>query len=200
VGKNQSPIDIQSKNIIEAELKPLEIHYDVNTTEIVNNGHTLQMNVEPGAYLMAEGKRFELLQFHMHSPSEHLVDGKSFPLELHFVHRSEEGEIAVIGVLFKQGDHHLSVGRIEDIAPQTGEAVPLKMELDELMTADEVESYYRYSGSLTTPPCTEGLRWYIWPSVVTVSKEQIDTYVDLIGFDARDAQPMNARFVLFADD
>lgn len=198
-GKNQSPIDIQTKDVVTAELQPLELHYDVNSTEVVNNGHTLQMNVEPGAYMMAEGVRFELLQFHLHSPSEHLVDGKAYPLEIHFVHRSKAGEIAVVGVLFEEGDHHPSVTHIEDIAPKIGESIPFKAPLTQLVAEKELTSYYRYGGSLTTPPCTEGLRWYIWPSVMTVSSEQIDTYVEMIGFDARDAQPMNARFVLFSE-
>ncbi len=199
VGSNQSPIDIRKENIVKADLTPLHLNYQVQTTEIVNNGHTLQINVEKGAYLEVDGQRFELAQFHMHSPSEHTIDGDHYPLELHFVHYSPEGEVAVLGILFKEGERHPSVTRVEDVAPAKGERAALRFALTDLVKKSEIPSYYRYSGSLTTPPCSEGLRWFLWPALIEVSKEQIDAYVKLIGHDARNVQPLHGRMVLFAE-
>ena len=199
LGKNQSPVDIRKESIVKAELAPLRLHYQVQTRDIVNNGHTLQVNVEPGAYLEVDGMRFDLLQFHMHSPSEHTIEGRHYPLELHFVHRSEDGSTAVLGVLFQEGDQHPTVARVQDIAPARDSAAPLQFALTDLVTRDEITSYYRYSGSLTTPPCSEGLRWFLWPALIEVAKEQIDAYVKLIGQDARTPQPLNGRMVLFTE-
>ena len=201
VGKNQSPINIETSKIIDAKLQPLEFNYHGETTEIINNGHTLQANVTPGSVLKIEGHEFELKQFHMHSPSENQIDGESFPLELHFVHVSAEGQVAVFSELFREGEAYPTLVDINDIAPkEAGKSAPFVAKLADLLPRTEgaLSSYYRYSGSLTTPPCTEGLRWYVLPMVKTVSKEQVQKYVDLIGKDARPTQPLNARKVLHA--
>lgn len=199
IGKNQSPVDIRKESIVKADLEPLRLNYQVQTRDIVNNGHTLQVNVEPGAYLEVDGVRFQLEQFHMHSPSEHTIEGRHYPLELHFVHRAADDSLAVLGVLFNEGQQHPTVARVEDIAPAKGNTAPLSFALTDLVKISEITSYYRYSGSLTTPPCSEGLRWFLWPALIEVSKEQIDAYVKLIGEDARSPQPLNGRMVLFTE-
>lgn len=194
IGVNQSPIDIV--NPIEAELAPILVRYQGSTTNVVNNGHTLQVNVEPGSWLKAEGDRFQLLQFHFHSPSEHHVEGKSFPLEAHFVHANASGELAVVGVLFEEGVKKSVVSAIEAAAPSKKEgSAPFEIKLDRVEFHPKSEPYFRYNGSLTTPPCTEGVRWYVLQSTATVTAEEVKTFLDQIGPDARDPQPLNARII-----
>jgi carbonic anhydrase len=195
VGLNQSPIDIV--NPIEAELAPIQRSHRGSTTSLVNNGHTLQVNVQPGSWLTAEGLKFELLQFHFHSPSEHRIQGESFPLEAHLVHRNQRSELAVVAILFRYGEPNRSLTAIAASASfEIAKVVPLKIALEDLATAPPQERYYRYSGSPTTPPCTEGVRWYVLESTRSVSREQVSYFVDLIGEDARGPQPLNARLVL----
>jgi carbonic anhydrase len=202
VGKNQSPIDIITEDMVEAELDPLILEYKGQTTEITNNGHALQLSVTEGSVLKVEGQEFKLVQFHMHSPSEHKINGESFPLEVHFVHQNDSGELAVVGRLYREGKAHSELWDISQGAPKAGNSVPFVKQIEDVFPNSQykVTDYYRYEGSLTTPPCTEGLRWYVYPTVGTVSPEQIDNYIELIGADARNTQPINARMVLHTDD
>jgi carbonic anhydrase len=199
VGKNQSPIDIRTDRLLETRLPPINLVYQGQTTSIVNNGHTLQVNVTGSNALTAEGETFTLSQFHFHSPSEHQIDGEAFPLEAHFVHKNSNGDIAVVGLLFRLGEQNEVLPIIGEAAPQkAGETAPYAHALAEVLTMStrNITSYYRYSGSLTTPPCSEGLRWYVIPMAATISQEQVDNYIALIGKDARGPQPINARIVL----
>jgi carbonic anhydrase len=199
VGKNQSPIDIRTDKLLDVRLPPITLDYRGETTSIVNNGHTLQVNVSGSNTLTAEGETFELSQFHFHSPSEHQIDGKAFPLEAHFVHKNSNGDIAVVGLLFQPGERNPELEVFGEAAPgQVGETAPFAHSLAEKLTMPtrDIRSYYRYSGSLTTPPCSEGLRWYVIPVAATISSEQVDNYIALIGKDARGPQPINARMVL----
>lgn len=198
VGKNQSPIDIITDDMVEAKLDPLILEYNGETTEIVNNGHALQLNVTGSSALKVEGQEFKLVQFHMHSPSEHKINGEAFPLEVHFVHQNDKGELAVVGRLYREGEVHSELWHIGQKAPKAGNSVPFVSQLKDVFpkASYKVTEYYRYEGSLTTPPCTEGLRWYVYPTIGTVSRQQIDSYIELIGVDARDPQPINARMVL----
>ena len=149
--------------------------------------------------LTAEGETFELSQFHFHSPSEHQIDGKAFPLEAHFVHKNSNGDIAVVGLLFQPGEQNAELELFGEAAPrQVGETAPFTHSLARTLTMPtrDIRRYYRYSGSLTTPPCSEGLRWYVIPVAAAISTEQVDNYIALIGKDARGPQPINARIVL----
>ena len=195
VGLNQSPIDITES--IEADLPPLILDYTSNTIDLVNNGHTAQANVEPGNYLRVEGEEFELLQFHVHVPSEHHVNGEGFLLEVHYVHRNAKGQLAVVGVLYTDGKDHPKLAQYLSVVPtEIGKPVTFEMSLRELPIVNADKAYYRYNGSLTTPPCSEGVRWYVLKKVWTVSKKRRDIFNQLIGDDARGPQPRNARPVL----
>jgi carbonic anhydrase len=199
VGKNQSPIDIRTDRLVETALPPIRLDYAGETTSIINNGHTLQVNVSGDNTLTAGGETFKLLQFHFHSPSEHQIDGEAFPLEAHFVHQNANGELAVVGLLFRTGESNPDLAQIEVAAPPgAGEQASFTHTLQAALThpARQISTYYRYSGSLTTPPCTEGLRWFVIPVAVTISREQVARYIALIGADARGPQPVNARIVL----
>lgn len=199
LGKNQSPIDIKTQSIVAADLSPIELDYQGQTESIVNNGHTLQVNVSGHNVFSVEGEQFKLSQFHFHSPSEHRIDGEAFPLEAHFVHQNEKGELAVIGLMFRLGENNPDLIKFGEVAPKkAGDVAQYSRPMSDFVDrkSKEIASYYRYNGSLTTPPCSEGLRWFVIPLTETMSEEQVASYIDLIGADARGAQPVNARVVL----
>jgi carbonic anhydrase len=195
-GMNQSPIDI--RETVSVDLGPLDFDYSTRATSVVNNGHTLQVNIEPGSFMRVEGDRFELDQIHFHSPSEHRVHGEGFPFEAHLVHRNGAGELAVVGVLFRLGEEHRDLTKLGALAPsKVGESSAVDFDLGILMTLHESqEAYFRYSGSLTTPPCSEGVRWFILKKISHISQRQVDRFVEIIGEDARGPQPQRARIVL----
>lgn len=163
----------------------------------MNNGHTVQINVTPGSWLRAEGEDFQLVQFHFHSPSEHQINGELFPLEGHFVHQNSSGALAVVGVLFRAGKWNADLARIGAAAPQAiDQPAAIDLDIADLDLYGDHESYYRYTGSLTTPPCTEGVQWYVLKNPGHVAAEQAASFVELIGEDARGPQPINARIIL----
>lgn len=194
IGVNQSPVDITYT--VAAELETLVFDYRTGSTDIVNNGHTLQVNAEPGSTLEIRGEIFQFEQLHFHSPSEHRIDGESFPLEAHLVHRNERGFLAVVAILFREGEWNADVEAVGKRAPEAGYSVPITLNFEELRLYENHDAYYRYSGSLTTPPCTEGVRWYVLKTAETVSPQQAAKFVEFIGADARGPQPLNARVVL----
>jgi carbonic anhydrase len=196
VGVNQSPINIVDS--IEADLPPLVLDYTTTSTiDLVNNGHTATMSVEPGSFLRVEGEVFELLQFHIHVPSEHWVDGEQFMLEVHFVHKNARGQLAVVAVLYNEGEDPVKLAQFISLVPrEIDQPVPFRVQIGELEISKVDKAYYRYNGSLTTPPCSEGVRWYVLKEILTVSKKRRDIFNQLIGDDARGPQPVNARPVL----
>ena len=194
-GFNQSPIDISKT--FPAELEALQFNYISKSTMIVNNGHTVQIDVGPDSWVRAGGENFELLQLHFHSPSEHQINGELFPLEGHFVHQNESGALAVVSILFRAGEWNTGLERIGTAAPEAlNQPEPIDLDFAELELYGDHKSYYRYNGSLTTPPCTEGIQWYVLKNPGHIAPEQAANFVKLIGKDARGPQPINARIVL----
>jgi len=194
-GKNQSPINLASA--IEAQLPPVRLDYKAGGTEVVNNGHTIQVNYEPGNRISMDGAQFELKQFHFHSPSENQINGKSFPLEAHLVHADKDGNLAVVSVLFELGRANPAVSAAWGQMPKAEgkAALPAKVSANALLPTNR--DYYRYDGSLTTPPCSEGVRWVVMKRPMTISKEQLEAFKTTLGFDNnRPVQPVNARTVL----
>jgi carbonic anhydrase len=194
-GRNQSPIDIVDP--IQAELGSIGLSYRGSTNSITNNGHTLEIKVGPDNTLTVDGKKYSMSQFHVHSPSEHRIEGESFPLEAHFVHQSNQGEIAVVSVLFREGSRNEGLGLLGASAPGlVGESAPIDARIVDLGLVPAKSAYYRYSGSLTTPPCTEGILWLVLKTTGSISREQVAAFVEAIGEDARDPQPLNGRLVV----
>jgi carbonic anhydrase len=196
LGRNQSPIDVTG--FVEADLKPLKFAYAAAESEIVNNGHTVQVNYAPGSTLTVDGKQFELKQFHFHSPSENKIDGKQYPLEAHLVHADKEGNLAVVAVMFQEGAASAALTKLWDKMPaKAGDknALPAGMSVTALLPTER--AYYRYTGSLTTPPCSEGVRWLVIKKTATASKAQIDKFAKTVGHpNNRPLNPVNARVVL----
>ncbi len=194
-GKSQSPIDIVDPT--DTDLEPIALAYRGSTTAVVNNGHTLQINAGPDNSLDLDGQRFELLQFHLHSPSEHRIRGESFPLEAHFVHKSDRGELAVVAVLFRDGARNAGIATIEASAPaKAGMSEALDTRIASLGLVPENTADFRYAGSLTTPPCTEGVHWLVVEAIGSVAREQVQKFVEIIGENARGTQPLNGRRVV----
>ena len=198
VGVNQSPIDITTSIGIDAALPPLTLNYaEFSTAGIINNGHTAELSVDSGASLEIDGEQFELLQIHFHAPSEHRINGQEFLLESHYVHANAQGELAVIGILHNEGKASPLFAKVLAAIPrQLGKTIPFVTKLSGLPLITGNQDYYRYSGSLTTPPCSEGVRWFVLNEPRSVTREQQAQFIDFIGEDARTPQPINARRVL----
>ncbi len=194
-GSFQSPIDIVDPT--EAELGPVTVAHEGSTSRIQNNGHTLQVDVGPGNALTIGERTYDLVQLHFHSPSEHRIAGRSFPMEAHFVHQHPHGELAVLAVLFDEGPYNTRLNALGRVAPQEiGESTPVELPVADLGIMPESRAYYRYVGSLTTPPCTEGILWIVLEAKGSISAEQVARFIDLIGKDNRPLQRLNGRLIL----
>ncbi|MBF0603283.1 MAG: carbonic anhydrase [Nitrospirae bacterium] len=196
-GVNQSPIDL--KDFIEADLQPIVFAYDAQATEIINNGHTIQVNFAPKtASIQLDGTAFELKQFHFHAPSENFIEGRPFAMEAHFVHADVAGNLAVVAVMLQEGNNNASLDGLWKALPKHADgphALTAKMTAQDLLPASR--EYYRFNGSLTTPPCTEGVRWLVLKQPVSVSAEQVKGFTDIMGHaNNRPLQPVHARPVL----
>ncbi len=196
LGRNQSPIDLAG--FVEAELKPLKFDYKAGAADIVNNGHTVQIDYAPGSTLAVDGRTFELKQFHFHSPSENKVGGKQFPLEGHLVHADKDGNLAVVAVMFQEGAANGLLAKLwEKMPAKAGEKAGLPAGLSAAQLLPAERDYYRFNGSLTTPPCSEGVWWLVMKKPASVSKAQVGQFSKTIGFaNNRPVQPVNARPVL----
>ena len=195
-GADQTPIDIEET--IEADLPPLAIDYQSMGQEVVNNGHTIQVNVAPGSTVTINGVPFELKQFHFHTPSENEVGAKHYALEGHLVHADKDGHLAVIGVLYQLGDENPSIAQVWAASPkEAGTSQALATPVDPKALLPKDRDYYAFSGSLTTPPCTEGVRWMVLKAPLTVSQEQVAFLEQAVhGHNNRPVQPVNARLIL----
>lgn len=199
IGTQQAPIDL--KGAVKAQLGRLDVRYGPIPLRVVNNGHTIQVNVSPGAgnRLTLGDKRFDLQQFHFHAPSEHLLDGKRFGMELHLVHASAEKEFAVLGVLMALGKPNPALAPIwSTLSDATAAEKTTGGDFDPAtLLPRKSRAFYRYNGSLTTPPCSEGVNWVVFREPIEVGEEQARKFADLFhGNNARPVQPLNRRFVL----
>ncbi|MGK7296142.1 MAG: carbonic anhydrase [Candidatus Wenzhouxiangella sp. M2_3B_020] len=195
-GRMQSPIDIDEAGAI-GDLA-LSVSYTTGPLEIRNPGKTIQVDFEPGSTMDSGGTTFGLLQVHFHTPSEHTVNGEHFPLTAHFVHTTKYGQLGVLGVMYAPGEENAELQKIIDAAGDAG-AEPavvdgVTFDPNVLLPADL--DIYRYMGSLTTPPCSEGVHWHVLEQPVEVSSEQIAALEELMGMNARPVQPLNNRLLV----
>ncbi len=195
-GKMQSPIDI--KDGFQADGAPFTLDYKASPLNIIHNGHTVQVNFAPGSSMSLGGKKYELLQVHFHTPSEHAIDGKRAPLEGHFVHKSAEGALAVLGVMMQEGAENPAVESVWKHLPMS--AGPAQaIEGASVYPVDffpPKRTYHRYMGSLTTPPCSEGVNWFVLTEPISISSAQLQKFAKATGENSRPLQPVNNRLVL----
>jgi len=192
-GKEQSPINISGAKT--ANLPAIQFDYKPGSLEILNNGYTIQVNHAAGSSITVGEEKYELLQFHFHTPSENTVDGKSFPMEMHLVHKNAKGQLAVVGVFSKEGAKNTVLSKAWEHTPrQAGDkekVASVSINAADLLPVDR--SYYSFKGSLTTPPCSEGVKWMVLKMPTEVSREQIEQFIKVMGNNARPVQPMHMR-------
>lgn len=197
-GWNQSPINLVNDK--KTNLPELEFEYYSSPVDEINNGHSIQQNVKPGSFVRIpeRGLSFELKQFHFHSPSEHTVNGKSFAMEIHFVHTDKDGELAVVGVLIDEGEEHPVLSQLWAFMPENpGDTTQEPIGIEETNLLPPTREYYTYSGSLTTPPCTEGVRWIVLKTPIHASAGQIAAFKTRMGQATnRPIQPIHTRMIL----
>lgn len=196
LGKLQSPIDIKPKAVEKAaDGKPIGFAYTASAAEVVNNGHTVQVDLPTAGTASIGGVEYKLLQFHFHTPSEERFDGKPYPLVAHMVHKNAQGELAVVAVLFKVGKENAALKPVFAKLPaKSGASEALEsFNPADLLPADA--SYYAFMGSLTTPPCSEDVRWQVLKTPVTVSAAQLAAFRKLYPMNARPVQPLHGRKV-----
>jgi len=217
-GDKQSPVNLTG--FIEADLKPIVFNYLQDGYEVVNNGHTIQLNYNSGSSILLDGQQFNLLQAHFHAPSENHINGQSYPLEAHLVHADQKGSLAVIAVLFDKGalNKGLEVEtdkygarrvvatpspnewlkNIWSIMPtKAGETHTLLSTVNVSDILPRGHDYYRFDGSLTTPPCSEGVTWLVMKDIVTISQQQIDAFKSVLHEpNNRPIQALNSRSIL----
>jgi len=203
LGKSQSPIDIRS--VERVHLPPLRFDYKREPIRyVINNGATIRVNYHDspgtGSYLVVGGKRYQLTQFHFHRPSEEYIHGRQYDMVLHLMHRSSDGEEVGVAVLLKPGRTNATVAQIWKYMPSSeGQKEAPGVALDPAEMLPKTLGYYLYSGSVTAPPCTEGVKWLVLKTPVDISAAQIAAFARLYPNDARPPQPLNGRVVQESD-
>jgi carbonic anhydrase len=198
-GLEQSPVDIQSPAL--SRPANLTVHYHPAPVTVVNTGRTLQVNYGAGSSITLDGQTYDLVQFHFHTPSEHTLNGIAAPMELHLLHRSAAGSLAVVSVLIEVGKSHPSIDPLWRDRLAVGESfTPEAPMMNAADLLPKHHRYYSYSGSLTTPPCHEGVRWLIFTEPITLSAFQITAFEQLYPMNARPVHPLNQRQIAIHDD
>ena len=201
-GMEQSPIDLTDPMLTDTSIWTERVGGNVLTEgeratvmDLVNNGHTIQVTNDVPMVAIVNGQNYELVQYHFHAPSEHTIDGQHFPLEVHLVHQSPEGNLAVVGILVEEGEHDALWEIILSALPEEPGDVRHLENLD--LDTDDIrpppETYYQYLGSLTTPPCTENVQWIVSAEIREISPEQMTKILSHLHANNRPVQPLNAR-------
>jgi carbonic anhydrase len=195
-GKAQSPVDVSSS--APGKAQPVAVAYRAGAAGIVNNGHTVQVDYKPGSTVTVDGRAYELKQFHFHAPSENRIDGKTFPLEGHLVHADAQGKLAVVAVMFAEGAANPALASLwKNLPAHEGEKQAVAASFDASALLPVERSYFRFAGSLTTPPCSEGVTWLVMRTPVTASAAQVAAFTKAVGFaNNRPVQPLNGRKVV----
>ncbi len=195
-GVRQSPIDIGK--VLGFESLRLQSHYFETPVQIIRNSHTVLLKYEQGSYIEWGDEVFELIQFHFHHPSEHRVSGRSYPMEIHFVHKTESQEYVIIGVLVKFGSYNPHVQKVWDLIPDEidKETIYENTRLRANHFLPSSKKYFHYAGSLTTPPCTENVTWLVLEEPIEISEKQLAQFQKYIDHNARPIQKPHHRIVV----
>lgn len=192
LGQNQSPIDIKASQ--KEDLADIEFNYKPGKLHVVNNGHTVQFNYDEGSSIKVNGSEYKLVQFHFHTPSEHTINGKHFPMELHLVHKNDKNELAVVGVILEKGKENAAYKKMWSHLPKKAdEKKDADLDINAAELLPKSRQFYSYPGSLTTPPCSEGVTWLVLKTPVNMSAQHIKQIKDIMKNNSRPVQPVNAR-------
>jgi len=196
-GKLQSPIDIRDDVAKRAGLPPIRFDYQPSVLKIIDNGHTVQIDYDAGSFITAGEKRYELVLFHFHKPSEEKLNGKSYPMVAHLVHKAPDGKLGVIAVLLSTGNANPLIDTLWKKLPKKKETESIvngvKINVADLLPKDR--GYYTFAGSLTTPPCSENVTWFVLKHPTSVSTDEVARFSRLYPMNARPIQPLNGREV-----
>lgn len=193
-GQMQSPINISQ--FMQQDLPKLKVAYAESPLMVVNSGNTIHVDYEPGSKFMSAEKIYDLKTIHFHTPSEHYIDGAPYPMEMHLVHASPDGELAIVAVMMKVGMQNSHIQNIwEHIPAENQKSSPENSTLKASDLLPRDGTYYTYTGSLTEPPCTEGVKWHILQQPVEISQEQLSAFQTLFSMNARPIQQMHGRVV-----
>jgi carbonic anhydrase len=199
--RSQSPIEIRARDVRTTALPALAFHYHPVPLRIVDNGHTVQVNYDAGSWLEAGDTRYELVQFHFHRPSEEVIDGQRFAMVAHLVHRDAQGHIGVVAVPLSLGADDFSLKILWENLPKVKGAevtrTDVKIDAESLLPASL--GYYAYAGSLTMPPCSEGVRWMVLKTPSLISQREVEIFAARYPNNARPLQPRNGREILSSD-
>ena len=195
LGKTESPIDIRTADTTPTHLPPIHFDYKRSTLRLIDNGHTIQVNYEPGSFIDVGAERYQLVQFHFHHPAEEQINDKGYDMVAHLVHRDSEGHVAVVAVLLTQGAANPLIKTLWAHLPREKhkEVVvdAVKIDATELLPQDR--GYYTFAGSLTTPPCTEGVTWFVLRTASSISAAELERFAAIYPMNARPLQPLNGR-------
>jgi len=193
-GQRQSPIDIRDG--IQVQMPAIQFDYKPSGFSVIDNGHTVQVNLPAGSGITVNNRRYDLLQFHFHRPSEERINGKPFDMVVHLVHKDPEGKLAVVAVLLERGSAQPVVQAVWNALPlekNEDTAAPGSLDVSQLLPKDQ--RFYTYMGSLTTPPCSEGVLWLVMKQPVQLSPEQLNIFSRMYPMNARPIQPSGGRMI-----
>jgi carbonic anhydrase len=195
MGHEQSPVDIRNAKLDKA-LKPIEFHYVSGPVTLENTHNTVLVHVDKGSYIVVDGVRYDLQQFHFHHPSEEAVKGKFSDMVVHLVHRSADGKIAVVAVRYglERGEPNAQLSTLFASLPKAvGQTAKVSDLVDPGGLLPPDRAYWTYTGSLTTPPCTEGVKWMIFEQEMSMSRDQLRAYAAVYPMDSRPLQDLHKR-------
>jgi carbonic anhydrase len=193
-GKEQSPIDLHAGG--SGFAPRLQMEYWPSQMHVINNGHTIQFEYDTGSFLIVDDKRYALVQAHFHLPSEHTHDGKGWAMEMHLVHKSEDGKLAVVALPIIAGAANQWLAPAWGDLPHPGDRRDLDAKLNAADLVPSAHVFLHYPGSLTTPPCSEGVSWFVWKTPIELSEEQIAAFAKLVPDNHRPPQSLGGRHVV----
>lgn len=195
LGGYQVPVDIRGA-IATPNVADLRFEYTGQASDVVNNGHSIQVNFVSGSKLYLGDKAYNLVQVHFHTPSEFTIEGKQFPMVAHFVHKSDQGALLVFALMFENGQSNPVIEKIWSKMPKTVNEKSNLNVVDVSSLVAGINNYYRLDGSLTTPPCSEGVTWIVAKPTVVASQQQFTQFTNVIGINNRPLQPLNGRLII----
>ena len=193
-GERQSPIDLRDG--MKVDLEQIVFDYKPSSFNVMDNGHTIQVTVASGNYIHIGGRSYELMQFHFHRPSEERINGKGFEMVVHMVHKDPEGKLAVLAVLLERGKAHGTIQTVWNNLPlEKHDTVSPSIVLDVNELLPKGREYFTYMGSLTTPPCSEGVLWLVMKEPVQAAPAQMALFARLYPLNARPVQASSGRVI-----
>lgn len=192
IGTNQSPIDIASSMAKQVK-NELRLNYQADSSDIINNGHSVQVNFKQNSTISFKNVQYKLVQIHFHTPSENKINGKMYPLEMHLVHQNKSGNLLVIGIFFEEGKDNEMLNNIIAVAPKEKGKIVVLNNINVTKMFPKSLGYFAFNGSLTTPPCSEKVQWVVLKNPISASKKQIESLHTILHDNARDVQPINDR-------